>query len=248
MMTMRSLRTIEIVTIGVCGALYAAFGYMTHLGIFTPMIGVVRFWPSVVIPGVFSILFGPIVGGLGAAVGIFISDMVIHSDALLSLTVGVPSNFLGFYLMGLIGRRESDAKTLIAGLASGVIFSLVSVILYVFYPGYFGAPTSLFFVGLSIACIILTLVLFFIIPSWRSVNMASVIGLGVGSIWIGLGVWVYSKFFLLPTGEIDLSIFAAIGWFIWTYFTEIPFLILLVPPILKACYSAFPSLMSRREE
>ena len=79
-------------------------------------------------------------------------------------------------------------------------------------------------------------------PKWRSVNIASIIGLGTGSIWIGLGVWAYSKFFILPTGETNLSFYAALGWFIWTYFTEIPFLLLLVPPILNASYAAFKNL------
>jgi len=37
-----------------------------------------------------------------------------------------------------------------------------------------------------------------------------------------------------------LPIYASVVWFIWTYATEIPFLIVLVPPIMKACYAAFP--------
>ena len=110
------------------------------------------------------------------------------------------------------------------------------------YPIYFGSSTSLFFVWISLICIALTIGIVLIFPDWRGVNIASVIGLGVGSLWIGLGVWVYSKFFLLPTNETNLSFFAALGWFIWTYFTEIPFLLLLVPPILKASYAAFSQL------
>jgi uncharacterized membrane protein len=110
---MRRLRPLEVVTMGVCGALYAGFGYLTHLGIFAPVIGVVRFWPAVIIPAVFAILFGPVVGGLGAVIGIFLSDMAIHGDALLSMTVGVPSNLLGFYLVGSIGRRPLDRTHLV---------------------------------------------------------------------------------------------------------------------------------------
>ena len=75
---MKKLGTIELVTIGLCGALYASFGYLTTLGIFAPFIGVVRFWPAVVVPAVFATLFGPWVGGLGAAIGILISDILIH--------------------------------------------------------------------------------------------------------------------------------------------------------------------------
>ncbi|MEM4430788.1 MAG: hypothetical protein QXM08_06460, partial [Thermofilaceae archaeon] len=59
-------------------ALYAALGYASYLGLFAPAIGVVRFWPSVFVPALFAVLFGELVGGLGAAIGIFISDMLIH--------------------------------------------------------------------------------------------------------------------------------------------------------------------------
>ena len=235
----RRLRTIEITNIGICGALYAVVGYMTYLGIFAPVIGVVRFWPAVVVPAVFSILFGPIVGGLGAAIGIFISDMMIHSNALLSLTVGVPSNLLGFYIVGLIGRKELDKKSTTIGTVTALIISLSPVFLYPLHVGYFGAPTSLLFVSIGLICATLTVLMNVFSPSWRNVNIASVIGLGVGSAWIGLGVWVFSKFSSLPTGETNLSYLAALGWFMWTYLTEIPFLILLVPPILKVVYSAF---------
>jgi hypothetical protein len=34
--------------------------------------------------------------------------------------------------------------------------------------------------------------------------------------------------------------------FVWTFATEVPFVLLLGPPIIKACYRAFPSL--RRKE
>lgn len=210
------------------------------------MIGVVRFWPAVIIPAVFSILFGPIIGGVGAALGIFISDMMIHGDALLSLTVGVPSNLLAFYLIGYINQINISKKIMIVGTAMGVIFALSSVLMYVFYSNYLGPAASLIFVGISLACVGLTIGVIVFSPNWRRVNIASVIGLGVGSIWIGVGVWVYSKFFVLSTGVSNISSFAALGWFIWTYFTEIPFLLLLVPPILKAGYKVFGNLRQKK--
>jgi hypothetical protein len=33
--------------------------------------------------------------------------------------------------------------------------------------------------------------------------------------------------------------------FIWTFATEIPFILLLGPPVIKACYKAFPSFKLR---
>jgi uncharacterized membrane protein len=243
------LRTIEIVTIGICGALYAGFGYATFLGIFTPVIGVVRFWPAVIVPAVFATLFGPLVGGIGAAIGIFISDILIHGDALLSIIVGVPSNFLGFFIIGLLARKKLSRRISLLGILLGIVFVLSTVILLVFSPNYLGEPTSQLFVGISVVCAILLFVIFQLSPTWRSYEIASVIGLGVGALWIGLGVWVFSQFFtIITTGETNISLYAALGWFIWTYFTEIPFLLLAVPPILKACYLAFPSLEPQEEE
>jgi uncharacterized membrane protein len=247
---MRS-KSIRIVSIGICGALYAAFGYMTHLGLFTPVIGVVRFWPVIIIPSVFAIVFGPIVGGLGAALGIFISDMMIHGDALLSITVGVPSNLIGFYVLGYLGRRKLEDRITLLGVIAGIGFSLSTIILYLLYPGYFGSSANILFIGLSISCIILTLVIILLYPQWRSVNIASIIGLGVGSLYIAAGVWAYSQFFILPTGETNMGLYAALGWFVWTYFTEIPFNLLLVPPILKGVYKAFniiPDYQNRASE
>ena len=66
-----SMETRDIIVTGICGALYAVVGYLIYifLPITAPGIGIVRFWPSVVIPATFAVLFGPMVGGLGAAMG-----------------------------------------------------------------------------------------------------------------------------------------------------------------------------------
>jgi uncharacterized membrane protein len=240
---MKKLGTTEIVTIGLCGALYASFGYLTTLGIFAPVIGVVRFWPAVIVPAVFATLFGPWVGGLGAAIGIFISDLVIHGNALLSLAVGVPSNFIGFYLLGYIARKRIGARMEMGGLLLSGIFALFTGILLVYAPQYLTGSVSLFFLGVGILSVVLTMSVYLVFPRWRSYQIASVIGLGVGSVWIGVGVWLFSQFFVVTTTmETNLPLYGALGWFIWTYYTEIPFLILVVPPILSACYRAFPTL------
>jgi hypothetical protein len=79
-------------------------------------------------------------------------------------------------------------------------------------------------------------------PNRKSYGVACVLGLLAGSAIIGIGVWGFSQIFMLPSGETNLPFYASILWFVWTYATEIPFLVVLVPPILKACYSAFPRL------
>jgi len=239
------LKTLEVVESGICGALYAAIGYMIYvlLPITTPGIGIVRFWPNVVIPAAFAVLFGPLVGGIGAAIGIFISDTLIHHDPLLSLTVGVTSNFIGFYLIGLISRKNVEWVKTLALL--GVIIGLSSLglgyALYVFVS----LSAAILFISLVIATYVITVAAGQKWPEWRSYGIASMIGLGVGSTIIGVGVWLYSQLFILPAavgGGFQLPLWVIPVWLIWTFATEIPFLITLGPPILKICYSAFPRL------
>jgi uncharacterized membrane protein len=240
----------DIMLSGICGALYAVVGFLIYilLPITAPGIGIVRFWPSVVIPATFAVLFGPMVGGLGGALGIFVSDTLIHNDPVLSLTVGVTSNFVGFYLVGLISRKNIDwNKTLVL---SSVIVGLTLVgVGYALYI-YSSVNAVILFVSIVIATYLVTVAVGYKWPEWRSYGIGSLVGLGVGSAIIGIGVWVYSHIFVLPIavgGGVNLPLWTAVIWFIWTFATEIPFLITLGPPILKACYKAFPSLAPQPE-
>ncbi len=158
------------------GALYAIVGYLSWLGL--TFYGV-RFWPAVVVPAVFACLYGEWVGGLSAAIGIFISDLATHGNALLSLTVGVPSNFIGFYVMG--------------ALAGGDKYSV------------------------------------------RKYLPASVLGLVIGHLIIGFGLLAWSQAFPLPFQEkvTPLSLTAALTISFVTFAWELPFAILLVPPIVS---------------
>jgi hypothetical protein len=74
-------------------------------------------------------------------------------------------------------------------------------------------------------------------PKWRSYSVGSVVGLGAGSTIIGLGLAAY----------LGTPLYYSLGWFVWTFATEIPFLLLLGPPVLQACYRAFPSLKPPQE-
>ena len=231
-------------------ALYAAIGIMTSFGILAPPpIGVVRFWPVVIIPGVFATLFGPWVGGIGAAIGIFASDMVSHGNPLLSVTVGVTSNFLGFFLLGYIAKKEVSLKKLTPVLIIGALILVIGVYSITSLPeipvfAFTGLPTTdaiILFLGAVGGSYILIIAVAFLWPEWRSYGVASVIGLGAGSAIIGVGLWAYSHLFMWH-GPANVPFYFSILWFVWTFTTEIPFLLLLGPPILKACYRAFPSL------
>lgn len=242
--------SLKVVLIAVNAAAYAAVGYLTFLGIFAIPLGVVRFWPAVIVPGVFAALFGPMVGGVGAAIGIFISDMVIHGNPLLSLIAGVPSNFMGFYLIGYISNRKLGLPAIIVGGALVVGGALTGLSL-----GQQGLLSSdpdqsvligqMFFLSALIfaaASVILSLAY----KKWRSYMMAAAVGLGLGSLWIGVTVWAFSQFFALPMasgGGYQLPAWAAAMWFIWTFATEYPFLVVVVPPIAYAARKALPDLL-----
>jgi hypothetical protein len=174
--------------------------------------------------------------------------MYVHGNALLSVTVGVSSNFVGFYLLGYIAKKEINSRKLILVLAIGALILAAGVLSIMFYEpatfGFTGLSTTdsiLLFLGAIGGSYILIIVVAYLWPEWKSYGVASVIGLGVGSAIIGLGLWAWTQFFFL--GELfNAPLYYSLLWFIWTFTTEIPFLLLLGPPILKACYRAFPSL------
>jgi len=232
--------SLEASLIALNAALYASFGYLTYLGIFAPVFGTVRFWPAVIIPAAFSILCSPKIGGIGAAIGIFISDMLVHGSPLLSLTVGVPANLIAFYLIGLLARRWRGGASAALSVGVQLIPLLGCVALYSW-----SLPdelTATVFLAVSIAVLVFTLMLSAIRRRFLGVVAASSIGLMIGSVIIGAGLWAYSQFFILPVGNVrNAPLVAAVVWFLWTYLTEIPFLHFLLPPILQAVSKAVPS-------
>jgi uncharacterized membrane protein len=255
------LNSLEVAMAGVGAALYAAIGYLSFavFPVIAPVVGVVRFWPVVFIPAVVAVLFGPLTGGTSAAIGIFISDVLIHHDPLLSFTVGVPSNFAGFYLIGWISRKRLDWKKTVVGLGIGCIilvvvgYLMIDPSLVVDYFARVGVTISVsdvvqginLIIGVFVFSYVLLIAIGYLKPAWRNYGIACVIGLIVGSAIIGVGVWAYSHLFTLPEaigGAFQLPYYASLILFVWTFATEIPFMIVLGPPILEACYRAFPSL------
>jgi hypothetical protein len=83
-------------------------------------------------------------------------------------------------------------------------------------------------------------------PEWRSYSVGSIIGQGIGAAVLSVMLWLYTQLFVstLFPAPLQASIIPAL--FIWTFATEIPFVLLAGPPVIKACYNAFPSL--RRKE
>jgi uncharacterized membrane protein len=242
------MKTLDVAMIGVSAALYAIIGVLTNMGIVSPVVGVVKFWPAVIIPGIFAVLFGPWVGGIGAAIGIFVSDMVQpgHGIALLSLTIGCTSNFVGFYLVGLISRQKIEWRNILALLVIGSV-ALTGMISYLFLINQLTLEIIIMFLGVLFACDAIVIGFGLWKPEWKTYGLASVIGLLVGSAIIGFGLWIYSQILPLPltTGfERNAPLYASVFWLVWTFATEIPFLVIIVPPVVKICYRAFPFLAS----
>jgi len=260
---MMEMRTLDLTLTAMNAALYAAVGLAVYFlfPLVAPTVGGVRFWPVVVIPATFALLFGAKVGGIGAAIGIFISDMFVHGDALLSLTVGVPANLVAFGLIGYFSRINLNWKKTFLGLGVGVAI-LATLAYLVITPetvvNYFGgipfeqALWNIYFVlGIFVISYIIVIAVGYARPKWRSFGAASVVGAIGGSAIIGIGVWAYTQLFSLPAaigGAQNLPFYAGLILFAWTFATEIPFIVLLVPPIAEACYAAFPSIRRSREE
>jgi hypothetical protein len=239
------LRTLDVAAFAMNAGLYAALGYILYyvLPLTAPGFGTVRFWPSVIIPAVFAVLFGPWVGGFGAAVGIFISDMFIHGNPVLSLMAGVPSNLAMFALIGYITKKNINWKIPMAG--CGLLTALLVWIAYYVLS----ADLALFFSAIIVGSYIALVVLIAVTPKWRGFEVGSTVGLFVGSSIIGAMVPLFSQFFIMPGGTqlTPLTVIGGFTYLVWTFSTEIPFLIIFGPPILQACHRAFPSLKTDRK-
>lgn len=243
------MKTQDVAMIAVCAALYAMIGRLTDLGV---TVGGVAFWPAAVIPAVFAVLFGGWVGGIGAGIGIFIRDMLFHGDPLLSLCAGVTANFLGFFLIGHISRSGFDWKKLFTSAVFGSFIIVAGLLLPTYLmPAESEAFTvlsplqsTILFVVTVVVSVLIMVVIAKIWPKWRNFGVGSVIGLGIGSAIVAVAVWGYSQVFFSPTGYFKTAIGSSFIplIFVWTFATEIPFILIGGPLLIEACYLAFPSL------
>lgn len=111
--------------------LYAIFSFATAY-IQSPW-GAGQFRPAVVIPALFSTVFGPIPGGIGAALGTLIADSVKHGQIYPgSFLAAVPGNFIGFFLFGYIVRKFSWKRFILASQVTLTIANMIVAFLYVF--------------------------------------------------------------------------------------------------------------------
>ena len=247
--------SLKLATTAVNAALYAGVGALWTA--FPLLIFGVRFWPQVFVPAAFSVLFGPWVGGVGAAIGIFLADVIYgHHDALLSFLVGVPSNLAGFFVIGWMTQHSYKrvARRLLV-LVSLVIQPVYAIALaYGLYlllgTASLGAPST--YLGLTgLVAVFAVLGLTVLRNRWADFEVAASIGLAIGTTIIGLGIVFYSAIIGLPVA-VGLGTKPLATVFIYVvassnYFAEIPFMVILTPPVVAACRAAFPSLRGLAE-
>jgi uncharacterized membrane protein len=242
------MKALDIALIALDAALYAALGYLFFaiVPITTPGLGLVRFWPPVIIPAVFAAIFGPRVGALGAGIGIFISDMLIHGNALLSLMAGVPSNVVMFAIIGYMAEKKTNWKIPLIGLGGAS-----ALLMWISYTVLLSPPYGFEYQLLAFAIIAgtyLILAALVLLTKWKGYVLGSTLGLLVGSSVIAAMVPLFSEFFILP-GNSSISPLGVTGgliYLVWTFSTEIPFLLVLGPPIVEAVYRAFPNLRKEK--
>jgi hypothetical protein len=233
-------RALHVAALALNAALYAALGFLLSavLPLTTPGLGLVRFWPQVIIPAVFAVVFGPWVGGLGAGVGIFVTDMFIHGNALLSLTAGVTSNIVLFATIGYLAPRKFDWR--LSLMAFGIASALLVWFSFLFLsPPDYGLEYQLLASLIIIGSYVFYTAVVILASNWRSYATGCMLGLLLGSTIIGIVVPLVIQIPLIP---------ASLIYFLWTFVTEIPFLLVLGPPIIKAVNLAFPSLAPNSRE
>ncbi len=229
------MKTINVAAFALNAALYVATGILFY-SVLPISFGPVRFWPQALIPAVFAVIFGPWVGGLGAAVGIFVNDLVLNNNPVLSLMAGVTANFAAFWLIGYIANKKIRWMYSVTGY--GGITALLMWIAYTY--------TEIVYAEIVAASYVIFLVFVLLSRKWRSYEVGSVIGLLVGSTIIGVMVPVYLQYFAPSATPLTLA--AVLAFLIWTFTTEIPFLLVLGPPIIEAVYRAFPNLKPKNNQ
>lgn len=121
-------------------------------------LGFGQFRPAVVIPAFFAVIFGPIPAGVGAAIGTLICDSIKHGGLYMgSLIAAVPGNFMGFYLFGLICKRFSWTRFILATFITLTLANFIVAFLYIYiFKTLFLRSLELSFAGLMGLTIALT--------------------------------------------------------------------------------------------
>ncbi|NLE05183.1 MAG: hypothetical protein GX638_10355 [Crenarchaeota archaeon] len=146
-----------IVSIAMNAALYAVGSYVTAY-IPSPW-GIGQFRPAVVVPAFFAAIFGPWVGGIGAALGTLIADSIKHGGIYPgSLLAAVPGNFIGFFVFGYLLRKKFNwARFITVTNIALILANTIVAFLYVFVYKLLYTQASTFLSMTNEAMIILSI-------------------------------------------------------------------------------------------
>jgi hypothetical protein len=234
----------DIAAISICSALYAALGIVTGgINFFG-----IAFLPAVIIPAVFAALYGPWVGGISGAIGIFIRDTIVNGNPTLSLIAGVPANFILFFLIGYLYTKNISLKQTLTVITIEITALLVaSILLLSDFTAYTGLASNTILLAFILTIIVsLTVVIVVSIrwKDWSSYAIGAVIGQIIGCLLLSITVWLVSPLFLSHfTDPIPFTYILPI--FIWLIITELPF-ILMAAPIIKMIQKIFPNLQQQQ--
>jgi hypothetical protein len=178
--------------------------------------------------------------------------MFVHGNAPLSLVAGVPPNFILFFLIGYLSTKNINLKQVLTCISLAVIGLFVpSIILLSDMIAYTGLSVEIFllvFILTIVASLVAIAVVSIRWKEWRSYATGAIVGQIAGGLLLSVTVWAVSPFFLstLPINA-PIDVIYVLPLFVWTIATEIPFILLAGPPIIKAIQKAFPTLQYRNK-
>lgn len=126
-----------IVSVTALNAALYAIGAYTTAYIESPW-GHGQFRPAIIIPAIFATIFGPWVGGVGAAIGTLIADSIKHRTLYIpSLIAAVPANFIAFYIYGkMLEKKFSWTNFIISSIIALITGNFICAVLLVAYYTY----------------------------------------------------------------------------------------------------------------
>ncbi|MDQ1280162.1 MAG: hypothetical protein QG670_1425 [Thermoproteota archaeon] len=161
--TKRSL-SLNVALMAMCAGLYAIGSFITST-IPSPW-GAGQFRPAVIIPALFAVIAGPFPAGVGAALGTLIADSAKYGRIYEgSLLAAVPGNFIGFYLFGLITKKFTWGRFVLASNVTLTLANLIVATLYVtlFKIFYLAEPKYLAFSSEAMVAYILGLTIWWFV-------------------------------------------------------------------------------------
>jgi hypothetical protein len=142
----------SLARMAMCAALYAVVNGITA-PIGTPW-GVGQFRPGVVVPAIFAITSGTMVGAVGAGVGSLVGDILFlvplgQTSYILAVGAGLPGNFVGFLLFGLIVNRYKSWSAFAVGSAASLLVGNLIAAAGVMLLAFSTATGTSFWMGLA---------------------------------------------------------------------------------------------------